>query len=49
MDSVPYADLTIKIIGHQWYWTFEYRNFKVVKMINLVGFIISAFGLLGVF
>jgi cytochrome c oxidase subunit 2 len=27
MDSVRYADLTIKIIGHQWYWTYEFLNF----------------------
>jgi heme/copper-type cytochrome/quinol oxidase subunit 2 len=27
MDSIPYADLTIKVIAHQWYWTYEYPNY----------------------
>ena len=26
MDSVPKADLTVKVIGHQWYWTYEYPD-----------------------
>jgi cytochrome c oxidase subunit 2 len=26
MDRVPKADLTIKVIGHQWYWTYEYPD-----------------------
>lgn len=30
MDRVQDADMTLKIIGHQWYWTYEYQdhNFK---------------------
>jgi cytochrome c oxidase subunit II len=30
MDRVKDADLTLKIVGHQWYWTYEYQdqNFK---------------------
>jgi cytochrome c oxidase subunit 2 len=26
VDTVPKADMTIKAIGHQWYWTYEYPD-----------------------
>lgn len=26
MDRVPDADMTIKVIGHQWYWTYNYPD-----------------------
>ena len=35
MDRVHDADLTVKIIGHQWYWSYEYpdQDFKFDSMI----------------
>ena len=34
MDRVTDADLTLKIVGHQWYWSYEYpdQNFKFDAM-----------------
>jgi len=29
MDVVPKADLTIKAIGNQWYWTYEYPDQEI--------------------
>jgi cytochrome c oxidase subunit 2 len=29
MDRVPAADMTIKVTGHQWYWTYEYPDHDV--------------------
>ncbi len=26
MDEIPKADLTVKVTGHQWYWTYEYSD-----------------------
>jgi cytochrome c oxidase subunit 2 len=26
MDRVPQADMTVKVIGHQWYWSYEYPD-----------------------
>jgi len=26
MDEVPNADMTVKVTGHQWYWTYEYPD-----------------------
>lgn len=26
MDSTPNADMTVKAIGHQWYWSYEYPD-----------------------
>jgi cytochrome c oxidase subunit II len=26
MDRIPSADMTIKVTGHQWYWTYEYPD-----------------------
>nr|YP_009266786.1 cytochrome c oxidase subunit II [Copsychus saularis]ANM47844.1 cytochrome oxidase subunit 2 [Copsychus saularis] len=28
MDEVNEPDLTLKAIGHQWYWSYEYTDFK---------------------
>nr|YP_009992368.1 cytochrome c oxidase subunit II [Melaenornis chocolatinus]QNN90345.1 cytochrome c oxidase subunit II [Melaenornis chocolatinus]QNN90371.1 cytochrome c oxidase subunit II [Melaenornis chocolatinus]QNN90397.1 cytochrome c oxidase subunit II [Melaenornis chocolatinus]QNN90410.1 cytochrome c oxidase subunit II [Melaenornis chocolatinus] len=28
MDEVNEPDLTLKAIGHQWYWSYEYSDFK---------------------
>nr|AAR32837.1 cytochrome oxidase subunit II [Basileuterus fulvicauda] len=28
MDEINNPDLTLKAIGHQWYWTYEYTDFK---------------------
>nr|YP_009179478.1 cytochrome c oxidase subunit II [Gallicrex cinerea]AJY78617.1 cytochrome c oxidase subunit II [Gallicrex cinerea] len=28
MDELDEPDLTLKAIGHQWYWTYEYTDFK---------------------
>ncbi|TAN70940.1 MAG: cytochrome c oxidase subunit II [Magnetospirillum sp.] len=35
MDRVHDADLTVKIVGHQWYWSYEYpdQDFKFDSMI----------------
>jgi len=27
MDNIRYADLTVKVIANQWYWTYEYRAY----------------------
>ena len=26
MDKIPKADITVKVVGHQWYWTYEYPD-----------------------
>ncbi|HZS81853.1 MAG TPA: cytochrome c oxidase subunit II [Stellaceae bacterium] len=31
MDKTQKADMTIKVTGHQWYWTYEYPDFKDVS------------------
>ena len=36
MDRVPKADMTIKVTGHQWYWTYEYPDQKVSFDSNIV-------------
>nr|QNN84655.1 cytochrome c oxidase subunit II [Centropus bengalensis] len=28
MDEIDQPDLTLKAIGHQWYWSYEYTDFK---------------------
>nr|YP_009048451.1 cytochrome c oxidase subunit II [Ianthocincla cineracea]AHI51893.1 cytochrome c oxidase subunit II [Ianthocincla cineracea] len=30
MDEINQPDLTLKAIGHQWYWTYEYTDFKTL-------------------
>ena len=32
MDEVIDPALTVKIIGHQWYWSYEYLDFASIKM-----------------
>lgn len=29
MDRTPHAELTLKVIGHQWYWTYEYPEHDI--------------------
>ncbi len=29
MDHVPKSDLTVKVVGHQWYWSYEYPGTKI--------------------
>jgi len=36
MDVVPKADLTIKAIGNQWYWTYEYPDYSIHFDSNIV-------------
>nr|QCI56345.1 cytochrome c oxidase subunit II [Lasioderma serricorne]QYH50916.1 cytochrome c oxidase subunit 2 [Lasioderma serricorne] len=31
LDEVNNASLTIKTIGHQWYWSYEYSDFKNIE------------------
>nr|ATN42488.1 cytochrome c oxidase subunit 2 [Calophya schini] len=31
MDELYNPSLTIKIMGHQWYWTYEYNDFKTIQ------------------
>ena len=28
-DVVPEADMTVKAVGHQWYWSYEYRTMAI--------------------
>nr|YP_010882156.1 cytochrome c oxidase subunit II [Marmessoidea bispina]WID87070.1 cytochrome c oxidase subunit II [Marmessoidea bispina] len=28
MDEINYPAMTMKTVGHQWYWTYEYSDFK---------------------
>jgi cytochrome c oxidase subunit 2 len=36
MDRVPNADMTIKVTGHQWYWSYEYPDQKIGFDSNMV-------------
>ena len=29
-DTIPKADLTIKAIGYQWYWGYEYPDENII-------------------
>nr|YP_010491815.1 cytochrome c oxidase subunit II [Tolmerinus auronotatus]UWM92588.1 cytochrome c oxidase subunit II [Tolmerinus auronotatus] len=31
LDEINYPLITIKSIGHQWYWSYEYNDFKIVE------------------
>nr|YP_010373826.1 cytochrome c oxidase subunit II [Arocatus melanocephalus]UPI55353.1 cytochrome c oxidase subunit II [Arocatus melanocephalus] len=31
IDEINNPELTIKIIGHQWYWSYEYSDFKNIE------------------
>lgn len=35
-DRVRAADLTLKVVGHQWYWTYEYPDLGVALDANMV-------------
>ena len=30
MDHVPKSEMTVKVTGHQWYWTYEYPEDKII-------------------
>ena len=32
VDRVPHADMTLKVTGHQWYWTYDYPDFRDVSI-----------------
>lgn len=34
MDEVVEAGITIKVIGHQWYWSYEYSDYKGLEGID---------------
>jgi cytochrome c oxidase subunit 2 len=36
MDRVAEADLTLKVTGHQWYWTYEYPDQNVTFDANMI-------------
>jgi cytochrome c oxidase subunit 2 len=36
MDKVQNADLTIKVTGHQWYWSYAYPDYKIGFDSNVV-------------
>nr|YP_006665722.1 cytochrome c oxidase subunit II [Challia fletcheri]AEP83050.1 cytochrome oxidase subunits II [Challia fletcheri] len=31
LDEVEMPSLTLKVVGHQWYWSYEYSDFKEVE------------------
>lgn len=35
-NAVPASDLTVKVTGHQWYWTVEYPDLGVAYDVNMV-------------
>jgi len=35
-DTIPKADLTIKAIGYQWYWGYEYPDEKIAFEANMI-------------
>jgi cytochrome c oxidase subunit 2 len=34
LDEITNPELTLKILGHQWYWTYEISDFKYCSLIN---------------
>lgn len=34
LDEIINSDLTLKIIGHQWYWAYEITDYKFCSLIN---------------
>jgi len=30
-DKIPEADMTVKVVAHQWYWGYEYPDFRTAK------------------
>nr|YP_010363300.1 cytochrome c oxidase subunit II [Cladiucha punctata]YP_010363326.1 cytochrome c oxidase subunit II [Cladiucha huangbki]QXG15715.1 cytochrome c oxidase subunit II [Cladiucha punctata]UJM44055.1 cytochrome c oxidase subunit II [Cladiucha huangbki] len=51
-DEINYPLLTIKIMGHQWYWSYEYTDFKNIEfdsyMNQMISFNLNSFRLLDV-
>nr|AYR05163.1 cytochrome c oxidase subunit 2 [Elateridae sp. 1 ACP-2013] len=31
MDEINYPDLSVKSVGHQWYWSYEFSDFKKIE------------------
>lgn len=31
LDEINNPSITLKTIGHQWYWSYEYSNFKIIE------------------
>jgi cytochrome c oxidase subunit 2 len=38
MDEAAAPDMTIKIIGHQWFWCYEIDDFLQIKLCEMVSF-----------
>lgn len=36
IDEIPNPQLTIKTIGHQWYWSYEYINLKPIRFDSFI-------------
>lgn len=34
MDEIATASLMVKVIGHQWYWSYEYNNFTFIALVK---------------
>jgi cytochrome c oxidase subunit 2 len=35
-EEMDYSPIRIKIIGHQWYWSYEYSNFKEIEFDSFI-------------
>lgn len=35
-DNIPEAELTVKAIGHQWYWSYEYPDYEGIAFDSLM-------------
>jgi cytochrome c oxidase subunit 1 len=38
MDEIIDPVLTVKVIGHQWYWSYEYSDYSIVYENRLIGY-----------
>ena len=36
IDEVPESELTIKVVGHQWYWSYEYPDQEIAFESNVI-------------
>jgi cytochrome c oxidase subunit 2 len=36
IDEVPESELTIKVVGHQWYWSYEYPDHEIAFDSNMI-------------
>ena len=36
IDAVPESELTIKVVGHQWYWSYEYPDQEITFDSNMI-------------